>query len=144
MSLENKFFVALKALIFFEERFLIIKRTDKARGDFYHWEFPGGRLEFGESPKEALKREIIEETGLKNVDCLYPINAWNFLKDEHTEIIGITYLCKSEDKKIELSIEHDEYAWISYDDIINYNFSPGILEDIKKWNWQQILKDIVK
>ena len=51
---------------------MLIKRTTEARGDYYHWEFPGGRLEFGESPMQALKREINEETGLKvnTIKCM--------------------------------------------------------------------------
>ena len=57
---------------------MLIKRTTEARGDYYHWEFPGGRLEFGESPMQALKREINEETGLEveKLILLYMYSKW--------------------------------------------------------------------
>ncbi|UHA72754.1 NUDIX domain-containing protein [Paenibacillus sp. 481] len=42
--------------------------TKKARGPHTgKWDFPGGRIEFGEEPFEALKREFLEETGLSGL-----------------------------------------------------------------------------
>ena len=41
--MEKKFYVAVKALVCYGSKFLLIKRTTEARGDYYHWEFPGGR-----------------------------------------------------------------------------------------------------
>ena len=38
------------------------QRTDKS--NFGKWEFPGGKIESGESPKAALKRELMEEIGI--------------------------------------------------------------------------------
>lgn len=39
---------------------------------YYSWGFPGGFMEYGESPKEAIRREICEETGLelKNIEIV--------------------------------------------------------------------------
>ena len=52
------------ALIWREERFLICQRpADKARGLL--WEFVGGKVEPGETPEEALMREVREELGIE-------------------------------------------------------------------------------
>jgi 8-oxo-dGTP diphosphatase len=62
---------AAAGIIFRDDgRFLLGRRP---QGSFYpgYWEFPGGKVEPGESPAGALSRELDEELGLR-VDCLYP------------------------------------------------------------------------
>ena len=41
--------------------FLIHKRSDKCRDEIGRWDFGGGQLEFGETPHEAVLREVKEE-----------------------------------------------------------------------------------
>ena len=135
--MEKKFYVAVKALVFLNERFLLIKRSGKTRGDYYFWEFPGGRLEFGESPENALIREVSEETGLI-VTPISPISTWSFLRDENTEVVGVTFLCETNTGIVNLSNEHDEYVWITYNELKKYNVIPSILEDMSKVDINEI------
>lgn len=56
--------VAQKALLVDDEgRVLVLKSTDPD-GHGNYWDFPGGRMEIGETPLQTLQREIREETGL--------------------------------------------------------------------------------
>ena len=82
--MKNEFFFAAKALLFCKDKFLIVKRSDKARGAHFYWEYPGGRLEFGEHPSEALKREIFEETGIKDFSVLCILTMEPFKNTQHT------------------------------------------------------------
>lgn len=142
-KLENKFFFSVKAIIFYNKKFLIIKRSSKARGDNFFWDLPGGRLEFLEKPLATLHREIKEETGLTNIKSLYPINLWSFMKNPETQVIGVTYLCKTHDEKITLSDEHLAYEWISREEIQNYNICEGIIHDMNEWDWGKIYSDLL-
>ena len=139
--MEKKFYVAVKALVCYGSKFLLIKRTTEARGDYYHWEFPGRRLEFGESPMQALKREINEETGLE-VEKLILLNAWNSFKDECTEIIGLTYICTANGDNVMLSKEHSDYEWVTYEEMNDYNLVKGMSRQLEELNRNYINKYI--
>ncbi len=139
--MEKNFYVAVKALVCYGSKFLLIKRTTEARGDYYHWEFPGGRLEFGESPMQALKREINEETGLE-VEKLILLNAWNSFKDECTEIIGLTYICTANGDNVMLSKEHSDYEWVTYEEMNDYNLVKGMSRQLEELNRNYINKYI--
>lgn len=89
-------------------------------------------MEFGETPEETLGREVLEEVGLK-VEIIKPLNTWRFFKDEHTQIVGITYLCKAVSSEVILSEEHVDFAWVTFEDIYNYNMKPSIIEQIERW-----------
>jgi len=128
---QYKFYIAVKAMIFHDGKFLLIKRSGAARGDSGYWEFPGGRLEFGESPEAALHREVQEEAGL-NVSIIRPLTAWSFLRDESTQITGITFLCEADTWAVVLGQEHNGYAWITYNEMNKYNIIPSLLDDLKK------------
>ena len=139
--MEKKFYVAVKALVCYGRKFLLIKRTTEARGDYYHWEFPGGRLEFGESPMQALKREINEEPGLE-VEKLILLFAWNSFTDECTEIIGLTYICTANGDNVMLSKEHSDYEWVTYEEMKDYNLVKGMSRQLEELNRNYINKYI--
>jgi 8-oxo-dGTP diphosphatase len=138
--MNEKYYCAVKALIFSGEKFLIVKRSPTARGDLYSWELPGGRLELKESPEIALVREVKEETSL-DVKCAFPISTWTFMKTKNDQVIGITFLCTLQKSgTVKTSKEHDDFAWITELETGNYQFSKGVAEEIRKWDWKLIKK----
>jgi len=52
------------AIIYFEDKILAVQRSEKMKLPL-KWEFPGGKIEFGETEVDCVKREIFEELNIK-------------------------------------------------------------------------------
>lgn len=83
------------------------------------WEFPGGKIEEGETVIECIKREIKEELGIEiNVEeHLITINH-NYSKFQVTLIVHLCRLLSGKPQPIECQ----EIKWVNIADLTNYNF----------------------
>ncbi len=114
----EKKYVANKVLLVNSEGKILLMR-DSGVGDHANskgkWDVPGGRMEHGETPIEALKREIVEEVGVQlGLAIIRPIHVdtWGVGGDMINEpIIGIFYAVQIGDATPQLSEEHTEYIW---------------------------------
>jgi len=91
----------------------------KTLGGF--WEFPGGKLEFGESPEEALVREIKEELN-STIEILSYINEASYDYDFGTVIMK-TYHAKLISGNLEL-LEHQNSTWLAPQDLKTLDWAP--------------------
>jgi len=124
------FMVAQKAEIKNGERFLVVKRAPNAHTYPNHWDFPGGRLEQGEAPKEGLKREVKEET---NLDI--KINKPKFLFSEKlnvNHVVFVVYACNLISKDLRLSHEHTDYKWVTKEEILELETENFLREYLTK------------
>ena len=128
--MEDKFHVAVKAVILHKGKVLIIKRSEYDAINAFIWEFPGGRIHYGEELQEALLREVKEETGLivSVGDILYATKC-AFCETRHCAIIS--YLCNIEDETVSLSEEHTEYIWADRMQLLDLLHKP-ILDDLDR------------
>ena len=119
------------ALIWNGDRFMICRRPEnKARGLL--WEFPGGKLELGETAQEALLRECMEELDVVlNVGELFLDVTYSYPDmDVHLSLFNST-IASGHVKKL----EHEDICWITKEEIPNYDFCPadaGILAKLQK------------
>ena len=100
-----------------------------------NWELPGGRIKFGESAEDTLKREFKEELGIKNIIIGKLVHVWDFTsnsKGNNNHFIVIVYKCKADLNKVDISREHLEYQWVDIKEISDYQMRSGYLEVIKK------------
>lgn len=89
--------------------------------------FVGGKVEKGETPKEALSREVKEEVNLNIVK-----SNFCFKKDENDlELHYFICTCSNPDE-VKISDEHDDYVWCNMDYLNNLELVPNIKNDIKK------------
>ena len=106
-------------IIYKEDKFLIAQRNlKKAQGGL--WEFPGGKLEKGETYEEALKREIKEEFNADiEVEKYIGENIHHY---PEKDIKLLFYKAKLISDKIELT-EHEDLRWITKQDKDKFKFA---------------------
>lgn len=105
-----------------------ILATKRGYGEFINmWEFPGGKIEPGETKEEALIREIKEELNIEiNVDKFaidieyqYP-NFYLFMS---------CFMCSIKEGSIEL-LEHNDGKWITKEDLNTLNWLPADIDAV--------------
>ena len=87
-----------------------------------HWDFVKGKVEQDETPYETALRETKEETGISNIKFINGFEEsveYNFkFKNENIHKIVVFFLAKTDEKKIRLSHEHNDYLWLEYNDAL--------------------------
>lgn len=131
MSSERKVVRVVAAIIVDGDK---VFSTQRGYGDFKGgWEFPGGKIEVGETPQDALIREIKEELDtdievgelLDTVEYDYP--AFHLSMD--------CFICKIKSGNLVLK-EHEAAKWLTKDTLDSVEWLPadqGLVEKIKKY-----------
>ncbi len=123
--------IVTAAVIIKDEKALITRRPkNKPQGGL--WEFPGGKLEPGESPSVALQRELTEELDIKIevgsiIDAIYYRYLWG-------PVLILAYHCTLV-SGTPSNIEVDEHRWVSLDKLHQYDFLPAdkpLIKQLKK------------
>ena len=113
-----------------EGRIFATQRGDGEFKDF--WEFPGGKIETGETPEEALRREIWEELETRiMVDKLITTVEWDY-PSFHLSLH--CYWCTVESGHLELK-EHEAARWLSPDELDSVDWLPAdtaVIAELRK------------
>lgn len=100
--------------------------TQRGYGEWKdYWEFPGGKMESGESPEEALKREIWEELETRIViERLVTTIVYDYPKFHLTMHC---FLCRIEAGSLTLK-EHEAARWLSNNELNSVKWLPADLK----------------
>lgn len=123
MSEKRVVIVVACALTDVEGRILIAQRPENKRNGGL-WEFPGGKMEVGETPEAALIREIREELGVSIRDkCLAPLTfASHTYEDFH--LLMPLYVCRRWEGEISAQ-EGQKLVWARAHTLADYPFVPA-------------------
>lgn len=118
--------ISVKGVLIHRGRVLLL------RNDRGEWELPGGRLDDGETPEEALVREIWEETGLSaSVTSL--VDAWIFEVTPGKKVLILEYAYRLKGKRdVTISHEHNEHAWLSLANLQREPLPGGYVRGIQR------------
>ena len=110
--------VALLALINEKNEVLISLRKNKKEYNGY-WEYPGGKIEIGETLEQGLVREIREELNIAITNsCIAPI-TFAVDEEEMNETILFLYVCRKWDGSI-TSLLNQKVEWVKPIDLFQY------------------------
>ena len=116
-----------KVIIFDEDgKVLILKRASHMKWEPNKWDLPGGMIKKKETVKQAIKREVKEETGLviKKIVEVGNVNQITIFKTE----------AKSKNKKLKLDDENKDYKWVTPQKIQEYDFVPFLKDFVIEHN----------
>ncbi len=109
------------AVLTHKGRILIARRP---RGDRLagYWEFPGGKLEKGETPRACLKRELYEEFGIRT--RIGPFIDQNEYRYDHIAVRLLFYRAELESGDLKPAV-HDAVRWVTPTQMGRYRFAPA-------------------
>jgi 8-oxo-dGTP diphosphatase len=122
------------AIIVQDERILLVRRSNPPlQGE---WSIPGGLVETGESTKEAIAREVREETGLEIEVVKLAEVSERILRDRESRVqyhfVLIDYLCRVIAGEAHAASDVSEVRWVKTDDLEKLAVAPETCEVIRR------------
>ncbi|MCY8402546.1 NUDIX hydrolase [Bacillus sonorensis] len=135
---QNGIVLVASVSIFSDDKVLIIRENKPASVN--KWNFPGGRIEYGEDILYSARREVKEETGL-DVNLIATTGIYNFISSTNNQVILFHFI--GEVTGGSLNLEEDEISdskWIKANDLVTFEN-----EDLREPNViKQIIDNLLK
>lgn len=133
MSVERRAVAAVSALVEWEGKILLVKRGRMpARG---RWSLPGGAVRWGETLREAVVREVLEETGIK-IDVGDVLDVVEVIHREGGEpiyhYVVVCYSGKYLSGEPRPGTDAEDARWVPLSDIMKYDITPTARRVIEK------------
>lgn len=130
------------AIIFRKENekiyYLLLHYPSSARAKKPYWDLPKGHIEKGEKEVDTVKREVEEETGLKDAKIIKGFKEWIKyffkFKGENVFKIVVFYLAEAKTGNVKISEEHIGYNWLPYEEALAKLTFKNAKEILKKAN----------
>ncbi len=122
------------AIMVKDGKILIAKR--KVTGSLPNkWEFPGGKVENGETAEQCLKRELMEEFGIvTSIGMFIGSSVYHY---DHISINLLAFNTYWQSGDI-IASAHDDYRWVEPSQLDQYDFAPADLPFVDKLRRNEI------
>jgi 8-oxo-dGTP diphosphatase len=141
---EKSHYIVVTGIVIKDGKYLIAKRSEKEAAFPGLWTVPGGKLrrdDYEKRPKdtgdswynvleELLRREVKEEAGVE-IDNIRYLLSLAYIRSDNIPTLIISFYCDYKSGEVELSEELTEFAWVKGEELQNYKFVPGLLEEIE-------------
>ena len=118
------------AIIISENKILCVQRGEnKYNYISKKYEFPGGKIENGESKEEAIKREIYEELRMKIRELKEFVTVYHEYPD--FQLTMHSYICTCEDCFLELT-EHIDFQWLDINELRGLDWAAADIPIVEK------------
>ncbi|PIP23226.1 MAG: diadenosine tetraphosphate hydrolase [Candidatus Nealsonbacteria bacterium CG_4_10_14_0_2_um_filter_38_17] len=115
------------AVVFRKEKnqikYLLLHYPSSAKTPKEYWDLPKGHIEKGEEELDTVRREVMEETGLTDLEFAKGFKEWikYFFKYKGKTIFKVVtfYLAETQSAEVKISSEHIGYQWLPYDEAEN-------------------------
>lgn len=106
---EDRFQIKVKALVT-DRGEIMIGRRDEG------WQIIGGPLKHGEQVEEAIKRKIMDQTGLE-VDIHQAVDVMTFSDEDEEDSLQIVFHCAADSHTAEALEDLEEVKWVKPDEL---------------------------
>jgi bis(5'-nucleosidyl)-tetraphosphatase len=115
--------------------YLLLHYPSGVKAEKEYWDLPKGHIEKGEKEIDTVRREVEEETGLRNLQFVEGFKEWikyffNFQGEKIFKIVTF-YLARVETEEVRISSEHIGFKWLSFEeagDQLTFKNAKGILK----------------
>jgi predicted house-cleaning noncanonical NTP pyrophosphatase (MazG superfamily)/8-oxo-dGTP pyrophosphatase MutT (NUDIX family) len=129
--MDDRPMAAVKALVEREGKLLGLKITT---GDQHMWTLPGGHIEHGETPQNALHRQVKQQVSL-DVTPEDPFGIYHYFSSDGGQVVVTVFSCEAVDGAVDVDTEKSEivdYQWLAPEDLLEKNLNQDLAEMVEE------------
>ncbi len=119
-----------------DSKILIAQRSFEELQAPGKWALPGGKVDLKgldlDTLEKTLTREIKEEVGVEVYSDMKYVRSGSFVRVDKASVISVLFLCKWKKGKAKALEDSIDIAWISKDELLNFDFATGVKKSLKE------------